>query len=237
MCCAEVLKRPEGNEAMSQRTNLITRLGTTEEVGANLLARLAYPLECQVKKRNDAALRLQGRMLSQADLSDRVLKPEEETAFRFWATSRAGMGSIERRLRHRQAAGNIAVAILLRDRGEPVGLPDDLGKPTLENMFIWLAREDRGQGEHKYDSNARNIERRIWNETLPVMNLAAALCKVLQQRHRMGRPVQSILEFGSDPLLLAYWINQANSFGPDVERLWAGRAATGDQLIFVLEAA
>lgn len=201
-----------------------------ESVAAQALAFLAYPADQSLGKRRNAALRLHGALVRLIDDASpgAPLSDEQQQALEFFEGTRGGLNHFEQRLRHRLAAGNVACALILERAGLPVGFPTGFGAHTLLRALEWMAETER--------VNTRNNERRRWNSSFAALNLCAALCWLLQQRHREGLPVDSILNLGLDTVFVAHWIGVANALGPSIEELWPRRAKRCPQPHFAVAA-
>ena len=82
--------------------------------------------------------------------------------------------TLQRRLRDRMAAGRMAIGFLKEAVGEPMTeLPGDRSRVSI-NQLARLVIDDTGQ------TDAENVEARIWRPSLPVIHIASALQEFLQ---------------------------------------------------------
>jgi hypothetical protein len=77
-------------------------------------------------------------------------------------------------------AGRMAIPFLRKALGAAGPLPSGIRRLSLNEMAEFV-RKDAGQ------SDAENIEKRVWASSRPVIHLAAAAAMVGQQRRKSGQ--------------------------------------------------
>lgn len=149
------------------------------EVGAALLALLAYPAVNDEKHRQNlhaslcaSTVRVVFPVDSESRVQPQLIKPIY--AFRSEREIAKDLRTIKRRHRQRMIAGRMAVAFLKQAGGIPLNLPASPPRLSI-NALSDLVAEDAGYADPE------NVETRIWRQSLPVIHLAAAIQLLLQQ--------------------------------------------------------
>jgi hypothetical protein len=226
---------------MPLQIGLRSDLGGPESIVAQLLAMLAYPAEGQGSKRTTVAIELWGRCLSDSIVKglrdEGSLTPLENSVVFHCGRARSGIDHAVNTIRNRLEAGHCGAAILLARLGVEVGWPAEFGIPNMQNIFVWAAtnHQDPKKRRNGEIADGRNFEGRHWTSTLPVMNLAIAICLLIEGcRKSLGPPISSLPEFGQDLDLLNKLIEMTNALAPRVEQCWPNRTAALNQPTFYI---
>jgi hypothetical protein len=150
------------------------------EVGAQLVALLAFPAEAEADKRQRAAeamsaLAVWGHIQSYPEyehISRRLHGPYLEIEVR---EIRRRLRTLRRRLRDRMVAARMAVGFVYEAMtGSPAPLPAGVAKHTLTELSHYVLRQS-GQAD------AERVIKRTWPETKPVIGLAMAFLACARQ--------------------------------------------------------
>jgi len=157
------------------------------ERGAVLLTALACPQESDAARSLQLYLSLCGKALWLKHLRDPddwtpiTVKPQY--VFRDYKSIDRDVGFVVKRVRERMVAGRMAIPFLQQAQlGRLPSLPKEIQRLSL-NQVVEFVLDDAGQSE------AGNVEQRIWATSRPVIHLAAAAAIVGQQLRKSGHPL------------------------------------------------
>lgn len=112
----------------------------------------------------------------------------------------------DRLLRDRLVAAKMAIAFLQEVGSEhPPALPKGISKLSL-NQLSGMGQEELGQTE------AHNIEARIWRPSIPVVHLAAALAVVMDQLEKSTKSIIGIFEIVENPRTVKLIVDYSNEY-------------------------
>jgi hypothetical protein len=162
------------------------------EAGAVLVAVLALPSGDEVSRGSLVTslchLILKGVFLANGEdgASNQPIKPIY--AFRTESELKRDLKILQRLLRDRMIAAQMALPLLMRAEGFlPSKLPEGLSKLTLDELAVWAITKVPELAEADSPMESSNIETRIWRPSLPVIHIAAAVAVTMQEAARDGR--------------------------------------------------
>jgi hypothetical protein len=100
-------------------------------------------------------------------------------AFRDVRTIKTDLKIIDRLVRDRMVAAEVAIAFLQKAQGCAPKLPSAVNRLSINQLSQFLKKRAK-------QSNAENFETRVWRPSLPVIHLAAAVATAINDRERTG---------------------------------------------------
>jgi hypothetical protein len=150
------------------------------ECGAALLALLAFPSSTDGERAEIAASLCSAHLrakFKEAGNPEELVKAKY--AFRDEGTIRKDLKKLDRLVRDRMAAAQVAIAFLQNAIGHRPNVPRDVKRLSLNQLSVFAMRQAK-------QSIPENFETRIWRASLPVIHLAAAVAVTISDRERMG---------------------------------------------------
>jgi hypothetical protein len=159
---------------------LNARSQTLFECGAAILALLAFPSASDPERAQIAASLCASHlraMFEDAGDPDEFVKVKY--AFRDLKTIKEDLKKLDRLVRDRMVAANVAIAFLQNAVGHRPNLPSSVKRLSINQLAQWVMEEAN-------QSVPENFETRVWRPSLPVIHLAAAVAVAINDRERMG---------------------------------------------------
>jgi hypothetical protein len=169
-----ILVRPKGGGNTLRTLMLDTNQQEPFEIGANLMAILAFPALAEEAAFKKAAEALCAEVLRKTIAAYPDHADDWRAAYPVYsaideAECHRRLRTLPRRLRDRMVASRMSLGFLREDiSGETVTLPPSMARHSL-NELSKLVQPQSGQ------SDPENVERRAWHDTRPVAHLAAAM--------------------------------------------------------------
>ena len=184
------------------------------EAGATLIALLAYPADTK----DDAhradlhhslcalALRARAQVDEKWAHSPQHIKPSY--ALRSDGEIAKDLRTLERRLRDRMIAGQMAVPFLQKaSTGRAPRLPRGVERLSINQLSEMVLR----QSGH---ADPENVESRVWRPSLPVIHLAAAIQVLIQVLERSGSRAVHIGDFMTNRGIIEWVVREAKAYEP-----------------------
>lgn len=203
---------------MSDQRTLALNPADPASAGAALLALMAYPAGHEAAKYEAAS----GRLSRWAKGGATVNVPLTEGIDDHHSGSPLiRMDDFIERLQHRLDSADIAIPFVFAMEGVPQSLPEDL-RP-LEFRFSVL----------RNGTSERNLRRRRWSPSLPVLHLAMAFAILAQHSLKGGWPFGP-LELVTDPKRITRLVALSEAFRGPVLRRWRRAFRTAGQVKIII---
>jgi hypothetical protein len=195
-------------ESSPQAVTLDFRVLAPYEMGAFVLALLAYPSEEDEESRGRLLRTLCHLYLRAQAEEDQIWSCTLQLIKPIYAfvnpkdVSR-DLRTFKRRLRDRMVAARMALAYLKSQvEGENFSYPNGLNAISLNQLSEWVMSDLDATDE-------TNIESRIWRPARPVLHIAVATALAIDQSERSGpRPI-NFGHFLAHPALVRHLVDQA----------------------------
>jgi hypothetical protein len=167
---------------MSSARELVldARSQTRFECGAALFALLAFPSATDTRRTEIAtslcAAHLRAMFEQSGDPNELV---KAKYAFRDARTIKTDLKIVDRLVRDRMVAAEVAIPFLQKAQGCAPKLPSAVNRLSINQLSQFLKKRAK-------QSNAENFETRVWRPSLPVIHLAAAVATAINDRERIG---------------------------------------------------
>ena len=185
---------------------LDARNQTLFECGAALFALLAFPSAPDAERAEIAASLCASHLQAVfGDAGDPDELVKAKYAFRDVRTIKMDLKIIDRLVRDRMVAAEVAIPFLQNAQGHPPKLPPGVKRLSINQLSQFLKKRAK-------QSNAENFKTRVWRPSLPVIHLAAAVATAINDRERVGKKRTSYGNLIADNEFIGYVLTYTRKY-------------------------